>query len=290
MRIGYCSRKTVRMGMWVGPGPSRCRMRCIRPIPVLSRCWLKGMMAFIGVSVTAFSSFCKIMLSGTKLLRKVVWIVNAKLGHHLLLFGRAWLSSRKRIFKDRRRLGCNWCPFMELLAEEICLIGQQDLGPFNFAQVETLRGHLLGSGHHWISIRTHKVSKVLSRGDDILEYVFFIGLERKIVYVILPVLQLFKLGTSCIAWNFDAPITNWTRVFVIFLHFTASYLETLAMVPDWNGQTWIEEDTTKDNCLPFMTQLALNHHTSLRLTTHTEYISCGPDILDLLRISWSVFS
>lgn len=145
-------------------------------------------MAFIGVSVTAFPSFSKIMLSGTKLLGKVVRIVDAKLSHHLLLFGWAWLSGGKGILKDRRGFGSNWSPFMKLLAEEICLIGQQDLGPFNFAQVETLCGYLLGSGHHWIGIGTHEVAKVLSRGDDVLEDVFFIRLERKTVYIILPVL------------------------------------------------------------------------------------------------------
>lgn len=63
------------------------------------------------------------MLSGTELLREIVRVIDAELSHHFLLFRRAWLSSRKRVFKDRRSIRSNWCPFMKLLAEEIGLIG-----------------------------------------------------------------------------------------------------------------------------------------------------------------------
>lgn len=188
-------------------------------------------MAFIGVSVTAFPSLCEIVLSGTKLLRKIVRIVNAKLGHHLLLFGWPRFSGGKGIFKHWRRFGSNGCPFMELLAKEICLIGQQDLSPFNFAKVEALSGDLLGSSHHRIGVGTHEVSKVLSCTDDFVEHFFFIRLEWKILYIILPVLQVFKLGTSCISWNLDPPVADGTGILIVFLDFTASYLQALAMIP-----------------------------------------------------------
>lgn len=123
VRRGHGSWESVRVGVRFGSGACGCRVGSIGSITV-SRCWLQRLMAFIGLSVTTFSSFRKIMLSGTELLREVVRVIDAELSHHFLLFRRAWLSSRKRVFEDRRSIRSNWSPFMKLLAEEISLICQ----------------------------------------------------------------------------------------------------------------------------------------------------------------------
>lgn len=47
----------------------------------------------------------------------------------------------------------------------------------------------------------------------------------------MPILKIFKLGTSCITRNLDAIVANWAGVIVIFLDLATGNFEALAMVP-----------------------------------------------------------
>lgn len=111
------------MGVGFGSGACGRGVGSIGSITV-SGCWLQRLMAFIGLSVTTFSSFGKVMLSCTELLREIVRVIDAELSHHFLLFCWAWLSRRKRVFENWRSIRSNRSPFMKLLTEEIGLIGQ----------------------------------------------------------------------------------------------------------------------------------------------------------------------
>lgn len=157
----------------------------------MTLCWQKSRMAFVRLSVTAFPTFAVTLMLRTVLLRQIIWVIDAKLGHHLLLFRWAWFSGGKRVFKNRRRPRSYWRPLMELLSKEICLVGQQDFGPFNFAKIKALCSYFFWRGHNRIDVRTHEVSKSLSGVDNFLERVLLFWLKRQIDYIILPVLQIF---------------------------------------------------------------------------------------------------
>ena len=84
---------------------------------------------------------------------------------------------------------------MELLSEKIGLICQQDFGPFNLSQIETLSGHFVGGSHHRIDVRTHKFSKRLSDIYDFVQNIFLLWLKWQMRNITLPVLKVFELRT-----------------------------------------------------------------------------------------------
>ena len=120
---------------------------------------------------------------------------------------------------------------MELLTEEVRLIGQQYFGSFNLAKVEALCGDLLRRRQYRIDERTHVVAKILSSRDDFLESVFFFRLERQGWDLSLPVLQFLKLGTGGITWNLDTMVTDRARIFVVFLDLATCDLQALSVIP-----------------------------------------------------------
>lgn len=57
---------------------------------------------------------------------------------------------------------------MELLTEEVRLLGEQNLGAFNLAKIKTLGGDLLRCDHHWIGVGLHELPELLAPGDNLL--------------------------------------------------------------------------------------------------------------------------
>lgn len=82
---------------------------------------------------------------------------------------------------------------MELLSEKVGLVCQQNFGPFDLPQVETLSGHFLRGCHHWINVRTHKFPKSLGDVDNLVKNFFLLGLKWQMGNITLPVLKVFKL-------------------------------------------------------------------------------------------------
>jgi len=67
--------------------------------------------------------------------------------------------------------------------------------------------------------------------DDLLEDCFLLRLEREAWNFSLPIDQVLKLWASCITWNFDTVIADWTGVIVVFFYLAPSNFETFAMIP-----------------------------------------------------------
>lgn len=86
------------------------------------------------------------MLFRSKMLWKIVWVGDAKARHFFLLFRGSWLASGKRIFEPWGRFRSDGGPFVEFLTEKISFFGQEDLGSFDFAEVEALGSDLFGCG------------------------------------------------------------------------------------------------------------------------------------------------
>lgn len=135
------------------------------------------------------------MLLGSELLRKVVRIVNTQLGHDFLLLGRTRLPVRFGVFKEWWRLGSYWGPFVQLLSKKVGLVCQQDFGPFDLPQIETLSGHFVRGSHHRIDVRTHKFPERLSDIDDFVENIFLLWLKWQMGNITLPILKVFELRT-----------------------------------------------------------------------------------------------
>lgn len=94
--------------------------------------------------------------------------------------------------------------------------------------------YFLGCGHERTDVGTHEIPKVLSGGDDLVKRVFLFWLEWKGDDIILPILQIFELRASSVAWNLDPPVADWTSILVVFLDFAASDFKTFTMVPVQN--------------------------------------------------------
>lgn len=123
---------------------------------------------------------------------------------------------------------------MELLAEEIGLVGQQYFSSFNLAKIKALCSDLLRRRHYWIDERTHVVTEILSSRDDLIESVFFFGLKRQGWDLSLPLLQLLEFGTGRITWNLDAMVTDRACILVVFLDLAACDLQALSVIPMTN--------------------------------------------------------
>ena len=120
---------------------------------------------------------------------------------------------------------------MELLTEEVGLMRKQNLSAFDLAKIEALGGDFFRCDHHWIGVGLHELFELLAGGDDLLERVLFLRLERKCGDLHLPVLQIFQLRTRRITRDLHPPVTDGAGVFVIFLELTASNLQAFTVVP-----------------------------------------------------------
>ena len=151
--------------------------------------------------------------------------------HQFLLLSRPRLASGKRLLKHwRRRKGLR-SPLVELLAKEISFEAQENLCPLDLSQIKALCCHFFRIGHYWINIWPHKVSKCLRSRNDFVQYIFLLGLKGQLRDLSLPILKIFKLGTSCITRNLDAIIADGAGVVVILFDLATGNFEALSMVP-----------------------------------------------------------
>ena len=120
---------------------------------------------------------------------------------------------------------------MDFLTEEVCLEAQKDLGTLDLTEIEALCRYFSRVGHHRIDMRAQEVSKGLSGGHDIFKYRFLFGLEGQIGNLLLPKYQVFELWTGCVTRDFDSIVADRAIIFVVFLNFPPSNLETFAMIP-----------------------------------------------------------
>lgn len=120
---------------------------------------------------------------------------------------------------------------MKLLTKEVRFEAQEDFRPLNLSKIKTLCCHFLWIGHHWVNIRPHEVSKCLRSSNDFIQDFLFLRLKRQISDLGLPILKVFKLGTSRIARDLDAIVAYWAGVIVIFFDLATGNFETLSMVP-----------------------------------------------------------
>ena len=151
--------------------------------------------------------------------------------HQFLLLGRPRFASRKRLLKYRRRRRSDRGPFVELLTKEVGFEAQENLCTLDLSKIEALRGHFFRIGHYWIDIRPHKVSKCLRSRNDFVQDFFFFGLKGQVGDFSLPILKIFKLGTSCITRDLDPIVAYRAGVIVIFLDLATGNFKALAMVP-----------------------------------------------------------
>jgi hypothetical protein len=80
---------------------------------------------------------------------------------------------------------------VELLAEEVGLVREEDFCAFNLPQVEALCLGLIRGSHDGIAEGSDVLPELLSVVDDLLQNLFFVRLEGKIRNLILPGLQIF---------------------------------------------------------------------------------------------------
>ena len=106
------------MPRWKGP----CRFGRVRTVAVLLGRWLKRLRGLCRVGIAGFTGLVEAVLLCAELLREIIWVVNAELSHHLLLLCRTGFAGGKRDLESWGRGRCNWCPFVELLAEEVRLV------------------------------------------------------------------------------------------------------------------------------------------------------------------------
>ena len=120
---------------------------------------------------------------------------------------------------------------MELLSEEVGFVGEQDVGTFDLAEVETLSRDFVGCCHDRIGKGTNEISEVLCLVNNVLNSTFLLWLEGQAGNLRLPVLQVFELWSSCITRYLDSMVTDRTGVFVLFLQFATRDLEAFPMIP-----------------------------------------------------------
>jgi len=153
------------------------------------------------------------------------------LSHELLLLGGTRLPGGHGDFNTWRWVWSNRCPLVELSAEEVGLVGEENVSTFDFPEIEALSRQLLRTGHQRIDERSHEVAESLGVVDDVGETVLFFGLEGQVWKLVLPGLKVLELWASRVAWDLDAVIADGTSILVIFFDFAARNLETLAVIP-----------------------------------------------------------
>lgn len=75
---------------------------------------------------------------------------------------------------------------MKFLTEEVSFEGEEDLSPFNLAQIEALRLAFVCSSHNRIAERSNMRSEFLRVVDNLVENVLFVGLEWEAGDFVLP--------------------------------------------------------------------------------------------------------
>ena len=151
--------------------------------------------------------------------------------HQFLLLSRPRLASGKRLLKYRRRRRSDWSPFVEFLTKEIRFEAQKNLCPLDLSKIKALCCHFFRIGHHWIDVRPHEVSKCFCSSNNFFQHFFFLGLKGQVRDLSLPILKVFKLGTSCITRNLDTIVAYWASVIVILFDLATGNLEALSVVP-----------------------------------------------------------
>ena len=136
------------------------------------------MMAFTRGSVARLALLGEVVLLGAKMLRKIIRIGDTQTTHLLLLFRWTRFACRQGRLEHRRWHWSNGLPFVQLLTEEVGLMGKENLGAFDLAEIEALCRHFLSRDHHGVDERLHEVPERLARGNELLEDGFFFRLER----------------------------------------------------------------------------------------------------------------
>lgn len=149
--------------------------------------------------------------------RKIIRVCDAKRRHELLLLCRTRFASGRGRFDDWRRLWSDRRRLVKLLAKEIGLVGEKDVGAFDLAKVEAKRGHFIRRDRQGVDIGANVVSKGLGGFDDADKSFFFFGLEWQVLQFLLPCDELFKLRPGSVSRNLQTPITDGTGVLVVFL-------------------------------------------------------------------------
>ena len=192
--------------------------------------------------IAAFASFVDVVWLSAELQRQLFRRGHVVGLHQFLLLSWPGFACRERLFKYWRRRRSDGGPFVEFLTEEIGFEAQEDLCTLNLPEVEALRGHFFGIGHHRIDIRPYEVSKRLRGRDDFLQYFFLLGLKGQVRDFNLPILEVFELGASCITRDLDAIIAYWAGIMVIFFDLATGDFEAFAVVPvAWSAKTRLHE-------------------------------------------------
>lgn len=188
-------------------------------------------MRILQLRIAAFASFVDVVWLGTELQRQLFRSVHIMRLHQFLLLSRSRLASGKRLLKYWRRRRSDRGPFVKLLTKEVRFKPQENLCTLDLSKIKALRGHFFRVGHHWIDIRPHEVSKCLRGSNNFFQYFFFLGLKRQVRDLSLPILKVFKLGTSCITRYLDTIVAYRAGVIIIFFDLATGNFEALAMVP-----------------------------------------------------------
>ena len=188
-------------------------------------------MWILQLRIAAFASFVDVVWLGTELQRKLFRSGHVMRLHQFLLLSRPRLASGKRLLEYWGRCRSDWSPFVKLLTKEVSFETQKNLCPLDLSKIKALCCHFFRVGHHWIDVRPHEVSKCFCSSNNVLQYFFFLGLKGQVRDLSLPVLKVFKLGTSCITRDLDAIVADRASVIVIFFDLATGNFEALSMVP-----------------------------------------------------------
>ena len=120
---------------------------------------------------------------------------------------------------------------MHLLTEVIGLKAEQDFRSFDLAKVEAVCSHFLGGRQDWVDVGPHILAKFVGFVDDLSQDLFFLGLKRQILDLVLPIDQVFKLGSSCVSGYLHTIVADRASILVVLLDFAASNLEAFAVIP-----------------------------------------------------------
>jgi hypothetical protein len=166
------------------------------------------------------------------MLWKILGTIHTKLSHDLLLLGRARLPSRQGLLQNRRGFRRNRSPLVNLLSQIVRLLGQENLGPFNFAQIENQSRHFLRGDTGGVGESLQEIAEAECLVDNTVQDLFLVRLKRQIGNLRMPVLEILQLGTGCIARNLLSPVTDGAGVFVKLLDLASGDLETFTVIPE----------------------------------------------------------
>lgn len=179
------------------------------------------------------SPFVHVVRLRSQILGKLIGVLNAQLCHELLLLRRSGLPRAQGGVQNWWRFRSDRHKAIQLLPEEVRFVREENVGSLNLSKVEPLRRDLLVRIDKIVRVDegSNKTTEILGSIDNTRQALFLVGLKGQLGNLCLPGLEILQLWACRIAGNLDTPITNRTCIVLVFLVFTTSNFQALAMIP-----------------------------------------------------------